>query len=487
MKRISSSYLKAERTVLRLLHGRETRTRLTQIHAYFLRHGLHQSNQVLAHFVSVCGSLNRMPHAARVFDQTHYPNVILFNAVIKGHSLCGPFERCLDLFSAMKGRGIWPDEYTFAPLLKSCSSLGDLRLGRGMHRDVLVAGFVRFASIQIGLVELYAGCAEMGDAQKVFDEMLHREVIVWNLMVRGFCRAGDVEMGLGVFRRMSERNVASWNTIISCLGQSGRDREALELFDEMRKQGFEPDEVTVVSLLPLCARLGAVDAGQQIESYAGSSRLLKDFISVGNAVIDFYCKSGDMEASMRKFRDLPRKNVVSFNTMITGMAFNGKDRLGVELFEEMATEGVIPNDATFVGVLTCCSHAGMVDRARELFASMSMDHQIEPKLEHYGCMVDLLGRSGCVREAFDLIRKMPMKPNAALWGSVLSACRTHGDMELAELTVKELIDLEPWNSGNYVLLSNLYAEAGRWNEVEKVRVQMRGRCVHKVPGYSAVG
>ncbi|KAI3420566.1 uncharacterized protein J3R85_012647 [Psidium guajava] len=286
---------------------------------------------------------------------------------------------------------------------------------------------------------------------------------------------------------MNERNVASWNTIISCLGQSGRDREALELFDEMRKQGIELDEVTVVSLLPACARLGAVNVGRQIESYAESSRLPEDFVSVGNAIIDFYCKSGDMEASMRKFREMPRKNVVSFNTVITGMAFNGKDRQGVELFEEMATEGVSPNDATFVGVLTCCSHAGMVDRARELFASMSVDHQIEPKLEHYGCMVDLLGRSGCVREAFDLIRKMPMKPNAALWGSALSACRTHGDMELAELAVKELINLEPWNSGNYVLLSNLYANAGRWNEAEEVRVQMRGRCVHKVPGYSAVG
>jgi pentatricopeptide repeat protein len=204
--------------------------------------------------------------------------------------------------------------------------------------------------------------------------------------------------------------------------------------------------------------------------------------------VDFYNKSGMFETARRVFDEMPRKNVISWNTLISGLALNGNGELGVELLEEMMNEGVRPNDATFVGVLSCCAHAGLFERGRELLASMVEHHQIEPKLEHYGCMVDLLGRSGCVREAYDLIRIMPGgAPNAALWGSLLSACRTHGDVELAHLAVKELIDLEPWNSGNYVLLSNMYAEEERWDKVANVRGMMREKNVKKTPGQSVIG
>ncbi|XP_057963349.1 pentatricopeptide repeat-containing protein At1g09190 [Malania oleifera] len=475
-----------ERRILRLLHGRETRTQLTQIHAHFLRHHLHQLNQILAHFVLVCGSLNKMAYANLVFRQTQNPNLILFNSMIKGHSVSGPFEESLCFFSLMKNRGIWPDEYTFAPLLKSCSSLGDLRLGEGVHAEILTSGFECYGSIRVGIVELYAVSGRMGEAKKVFDEMLQRDAIVWNLMIRGFCKMGDIDMGFYLFRQMSEKNIVSWNTMISCLSQSGWDSEALGLFREMQDHGFEPDEATVVTMLPICARLGAVDVGQWIHSNAKSSGLFGDVISVGNSLVDFYCKCGSLETAFQVFKEMAHKNVVSWNTMISGLAFNSKGELGVNLFEEMIGKGVNPNDATFVGVLACCTHAGLLERGRELFASMTVNHHLEPKIEHYGCVVDLLGRSGCIDEAHGLIRGMSVRPNAALWGAFISACRTHGKTELAEYAVKELIDLEPWNSGNYVLLSNIYAEEGKWDEVEKVRVLMRERSVKKVPGASMV-
>ncbi|XP_027366619.1 pentatricopeptide repeat-containing protein At1g09190 [Abrus precatorius] len=476
-----------ERKILRLLHGNKTRTQLTQIHAHFLRHGLHQSNQILAHFVSVCSSLHQIPYATRIFTHTHNPNLLLFNAIIKAHSLHPPFHLSFHLFYLMKTRAISPDHYTFPPLLKSASNLRHCYLGQTLHAHLIQLALARHASVRVGIIQFYASCERMHDAHKMFDAMRDRDVIVWNLMIRGFCKVGDLEKGVKLFRQMKERSVVSWNMMMSCLVQSKKYDEALELFREMLEQGFEPDDASLVTVLPLCARLGAVDVGEWIHSYANAKGFLRDAINVGNSLVDFYCKCGNLQVSWGVFNGMPRKTVISWNAMISGLAYNGKGEVGVELFEEMVREGVEPNDSTFVGVLACCAHAGLVDRGRELFASMGVKFRVLPKLEHYGCVVDMLGRCGHVREARDLIRSMPMKPTAALWGALLSACRTYGDREMAERAARELVHLEPWNSGNYVLLSNIYAEEGRWDEVEKVRVLMRGGGIRKLPGQSATG
>lgn len=327
----------------------------------------------------------------------------------------------------------------------------------------------------------------MDDATKVFDEMPHRDVIVWNLMILGFCKMGDLETGFRMFREMEERSLVSWNLMMSCLVRGNKEEKVIELFREMLEQGFEPDDASLVVVLPCCARLGAVDVGEWIHSYVNSKGFLREAVNVGNSLVDFYSKVGNLQAAWGVFNDMVDKNVVTWNAMISGLAYNGEGEDGVGLFEKMVKEGVVPNDSTFVGVLACCAHAGLVDRGRDVFASMSVEFGIEPKLEHYGCVVDLLGRCGHVREAFDLITSMPVKPTAALWGALLSACRTYGDREIAETAAKEVVRLEPWNSGNYVLLSNVYAEEGRWDEVEKVRVLMRGGGVKKVPGQSATG
>ncbi|KAK1581164.1 hypothetical protein Q3G72_003738 [Acer saccharum] len=382
---MSRSSIEIERKLLRLLHGHKTRTRLTQIHAHLLRHNLHQSNQVLSHFVSVCGSLHRTEYAAKIFNQTHNPNILLFNSMIKACSLNDSFrEKSINLFVSMKVRGIYPDEYTFAPLLKACCGLREVKFGEFVHGEVIRSGFERFGSIRIGVVELYTSFGEMEGAMKVFDEMGQRNVVVWNLMIRGFCKRGDVDMGLCLFRKMSERSVVTWNSMISYLARSGRDGEALRLFCEMRDQGVELDEATVVTVLPVCARLGAVDVGQSIHSYAESSRLYREVVPVGNALVDFYCKCGILETASKVFNEMGKKNVVSWNVMISGLAFNGKGELGVDLFEQMTSEGMSPNDSTFVGVLACCAHAGLVEKAWELFGSMTGKHHIEPKLEHFG-------------------------------------------------------------------------------------------------------
>ncbi|KAL9305517.1 Pentatricopeptide repeat-containing protein [Arabidopsis thaliana] len=479
--------MEIERKLLRLLHGHNTRTRLPEIHAHLLRHFLHGSNLLLAHFISICGSLSNSDYANRVFSHIQNPNVLVFNAMIKCYSLVGPPLESLSFFSSMKSRGIWADEYTYAPLLKSCSSLSDLRFGKCVHGELIRTGFHRLGKIRIGVVELYTSGGRMGDAQKVFDEMSERNVVVWNLMIRGFCDSGDVERGLHLFKQMSERSIVSWNSMISSLSKCGRDREALELFCEMIDQGFDPDEATVVTVLPISASLGVLDTGKWIHSTAESSGLFKDFITVGNALVDFYCKSGDLEAATAIFRKMQRRNVVSWNTLISGSAVNGKGEFGIDLFDAMIEEGkVAPNEATFLGVLACCSYTGHVERGEELFGLMMERFKLEARTEHYGAMVDLMSRSGRITEAFKFLKNMPVNANAAMWGSLLSACRSHGDVKLAEVAAMELVKIEPGNSGNYVLLSNLYAEEGRWQDVEKVRTLMKKNRLRKSTGQSTI-
>ncbi|XP_071729814.1 pentatricopeptide repeat-containing protein At1g09190 [Rutidosis leptorrhynchoides] len=475
-----------ERRILHNLHGHHTRMNLTQIHAQIIRHNLHQSNHILSHFISVCGSLHKFKYAHLIFLQTQYPNILLYNSIIKAYSLSPHSQTSLQLFHAMKNNRIWPDEFTFVPVLKCCSNVCDVKFGKTVHGEIVSLGFCCFSGVRIGLVELYVNCGKMDDAQKVFDEMPKRDVIVWNLMIRGFCKIGKVDLGFGLFKDMRERSVVTWNTMLSCLSKSGRDDEALSLFREMLDDGCEADEATIVTMLPVCARLGEDIIGERIHTYAKSSGLYKKHVSVGNSLVDFYCKRGLLDAAFMVFDDMQLKNVVSWNVMISGLAFNGNGEKGLALFDKMIKSRLKPNESTFVGVLTCCVHSGSIQRGKDLFSSMVLDHNIEPKLEHYGCVVDLLGRGGLIKEAYDIVKSMPMKPNAALWGALLSSCRNYGDMEIAEVVVKELIVLEPWNSGNYVLLSNIYAERGKWDEVEKVRVMMMESNIKKASGQSMI-
>lgn len=328
----------------------------------------------------------------------------------------------------------------------------------------------------------------MFDAHKVFNEMPQRDVIAWNLMINGYCKKGDWESALGLFRRMNERSVVTWNSIIAGLARCGQDMYTLQIFHEMwETSGFDPDDATVVAVLPVCARLGELDLGVRIHRYAEGKGLLNDALHVANSIIDMYCKCGDLATAKSLFDEMQQRSVVSWNTMIGGMAFNGRGQEGLDQFDEMLRRREKPNGGTFVSALGCCTHEGRVERGQEIFQSMATEHGIRPGMEHYGCMVDLLGRRGKVVEAYGLVRSMPMRANAAIWGALLSACRSYGELGMAEVAAKELIELEPWNSGNYVLLGNLLAEMGKWEEAEKVRVLMKGKSVEKSPGQSLVG
>ncbi|XP_020574133.1 pentatricopeptide repeat-containing protein At1g09190-like, partial [Phalaenopsis equestris] len=474
--------------VLQLLHARAARRRLPEILSHVLRHHLHLfSPSLLSHLASSSASIRLPSFSHRLLLLSPSPDLPLFNAAIKSLSFF-PSHQPFHLLSLLRSAGLKPDRQTFAPLLKSCSLLPSLQPGAAIHASALLAGFDAHAAVAIQLVELYAQFGRMKDAHKVFNHMPHREIVVWNLMINGFFKISDFDSAFLLFRKMGNRNVVTWNTMLAGITRAGHDIQAMELFLEMWESGMDPDEATIVTILPICARLGNSDLGRKIHFYAEQRGLLISASNVGNSLIDMYSKCGDLENARKVFDEMPQPDVVTWNTMINGLAINGHGLLGLQMFDEMLERCFPPpNSSTFVSVLGCCTHAGMVNRAKELILAMTAEYKIKPKLEHYGCLADLLGRCGRTREALELIEGMPMRPTAAIWGALLSACRNNRDVEVGEKAAKKLMEVEPENSGNFVLLANLYAEGGRWEEAEKVWSVMRGMRVWKNAARSAVG
>lgn len=258
---------------------------------------------------------------------------------------------------------------------------------------------------------------------------------------------------------------------------------ALNLFGQMQPTGVKPDSVTYASILPACGNLAALEYGKQFHKDIIRSGFQSD-IFVGNALVDMYAKCGSVWEAFKVFEKIGKRNVISWTAMIAGYAMNGHGKEAIKLFQQMQQSSTKPNHITFVGVLSACCHAGLVDDGWQYFHCMVRDYHIMPYMEHYCCMVDLLGRAGFLDEAEDFINKMPLKPDTSIWASLLGACTIHSNIDLGERVAECLFELEPKNPAHYVLLSNLYAVAGRWDDKEKVRRMMKDRTVKKTPGRS---
>ncbi|RVW95367.1 Pentatricopeptide repeat-containing protein [Vitis vinifera] len=335
-------------------------------------------------------------------------------------------------------QGCSPNEHSFTFLFSACASLSSHQQGRMLHTHFVKSGFGCDVFALTALVDMYAKLGLLSLARKQFDEMTVRDVPTWNSMIAGYARCGDLEGALELFRLMPARNVTSWTAMISGYAQNGQYAKALSMFLMMEEETeMRPNEVTLASVLPACANLGALEVGERIEVYARGNGYFKNL-----------------------------RNLCSWNSMIMGLAVHGRCDEAIELFYKMLREGAAPDDVTFVGVLLACTHGGMVVEGQHFFESMERDFSIAPKLEHYGCMVDLLGRAGELREAHDLILRMPMEPDSVAAGA--------------------LFELEPSNPGNYVILSNIYATAGRWDGVARLRKLMKGGKITKAAGYSFI-
>ncbi|XP_030539365.1 pentatricopeptide repeat-containing protein At1g14470-like [Rhodamnia argentea] len=423
--------------------------------------------------------------ARRCFDAMPDRTVVSWNAMLSGYSQNGFEDEALRLFHEMVGAGFQPNETTWVTVISSCAARGDPSLADSLAALLhQVRGIDFNCFLKTALLDMYAKCGRLAAARRIFDDLApHNNTVAWNAMVSAFMRSGDLASARELFDRMLNKDVVSWNSMIAGYAQNGQSAFAVRLFKDMVTLTGEhpkPDEVTMASVFSACGHLGTLEIGKWAVAF-----LEKNQIRLGtsgyNSLIFMYSKCGSIEDAQRIFQEMQRKDVVSYNTLISGLAAHGRGREALEVMSKMKEEGIDPDRVTYVSILTACSHGGLLQEGRRLFETIKA-----PSNDHYACMVDLLGRAGELEEAKRLIQIIPMKPHAGVYGSLLNACRIHRRTDLAEMAAYGLFEIEPNNSGNYVLLSNIYAQAGRWEDVDKVRQMMRRRGVKKATGWSWV-
>eukprot|EP01018_Ginkgo_biloba_P035646 Gb_29801 [translate_table: standard] len=454
-----------------------------QVHAHVIKTAYESNVFVGSALVDMYAKCGIIDGAHQVFDKMPERNTVSWTAMIAGYAQVGQSEEAFKVFFLMQQAGTKPDPFTFVSIVRACADLADLKQNIQFHGHIIKTGFEAHVSVGNALVTMYARCGSIEDANRVFNKMTIRDVITWTTIITGYAKLGCMDYARHLFDSMSERNVVSWNAMIAAYLQHGHGEEALKLFVQMRCEGIAPDWITFASVLGSCAILVALQQGKQVQTHIIKAGF-ESYVFVGNALITMYAKCGSIEDAHHMFYKMPEQDLVTWNAMITGYAEHGHGKEVLQFFETMLRTGVKPDHITFISVLSACSHTGLVDEGWRYFNSMSQDHCIMPRIEHYACMIDLLGRAGLLHEAEDCINNMPFKPNVGVLGALLSACRIHGNIELGKRAAECLFDLETKDSGLYALLSNIYATGGRWDDVAKVRKMMKERGVKKNPGCS---
>ncbi|KAA8541938.1 hypothetical protein F0562_023090 [Nyssa sinensis] len=424
----------------------------TGIHSHVYKFGFDSNvfvQNALIHMYSLCGQIDI---ARGVFDLSSKTDVITWNAMISGYNRSKKFDESRKLFDAMEEKRVLPTSVTLVSVLSACSKSKDLNAGKRVHRCVKDYKIELTLILENALIDLYAACGEMSVALGIFDSMKKRDVISWTTIVTGFVNSEQVDLARWYFDQMPERDSVSWTAMIDGYLRLNRFKDVLMLFREMQTAKIKPDEFTMVSILTACAHLGALELGEWIKAYIDKNKIRND-IYVGNALIDMYFKCGSVEKAVRVFNKMRGRDKFTWTAMIVGLAINGHGKEALDMFSQMLRASVTPD---------------------------------EPNVAHYGCMVDLLGRAGQLREAYEVIRNMPMKPNLIVWGALLGACRVHKDVEMAEMAAKQILQLEPENGAVYVLLCNLYAACNRWDNLREVRKMMMERGIKKTPGCSLI-
>eukprot|EP01018_Ginkgo_biloba_P002733 Gb_33136 [translate_table: standard] len=393
-----------------------------------------------------------LDEALQLFQKMPKPDVVSWTAMLAAYAQNGQGVEALKLFCQMQLIGIKPGLKTFASVLPACANLAALEQGKEIHEQIIRSGFQSDVFVGNALVDMYAKCGSIENARKLFDRMPQQDVVSWNAMIAAYTRHGPCQ-------------------------------EALTLYHQMQQTGIHPNHFTFTGVLQACANLVALEQGTDIHEEILKSGYQYD-VFVGNALVDMYAKCGSIECARNFFDNMLQRDEVSWNTIIAGYAMHGCGKEALKLFEQMQHSGMNPTHVTFICVLTACCHAGLVDEGRQYFNCMSQYYHITPALEHYSCMVNLLGRAGCLDEAQDLIKKMPINPDATLWRCLLGACRIYNNVELGECVAKHLFELDPNNATPYVVLSHIYAAAGRWDDTQKLRRMMKDRKVKKTPGCS---
>ncbi|GMN61689.1 hypothetical protein TIFTF001_030778 [Ficus carica] len=425
---------------------------LRELHGYSLRHGFHDDELVANAFVTAYAKCGSICSAQLVFYGIETKTVSSWNALIGGLAQNGDPKMALDLYFEMKDVGLDPDWFTIGSLLLACTHLKFLQYGKQIHGFVIRNGLEGDSFIGISLISLYIHCGKILSARELFD-------------------------------RTEDKSLVCWNTVLTGYSQLGLPDEALHLFRKMLSDGVQPSEIAITSVFDACSQLSALHLGKELHCFALKANLVNDLF-VGCSMLDMYAKGGCIEQAQMVFNGLKERDLASWNVVIAGYGINGNANKALELFEEMRMLGLKPDGFTFIGILMACSHAGMVTEGLKYLDEMQDLYGIEPKLEHYACVVDILGRAGQLEEALNLINEMPEEADTRIWSSLLSSCRSHGNLEMGEKIATKLLDLEPEKAENYVLVSNLYAGSGKWDDVKRVRQRMKEIGLQKEAGQS---
>ncbi|CDP16005.1 unnamed protein product [Coffea canephora] len=446
-------------------------------HCEVWKNGLWMDFHVCHSLITMYSRFGELSFARKVFDEIPVRDLVSWNSMISGYSRAGFAGEAVELFYKMRNEEVAPDEMTLVSVLGACGDLGNLDLGSSIEKYVVEKSMEMNSYMGSALIDMYGKCGDLGSARRIFDNMGKKDVVTWNAMITGQVLIIQTEQFL--FRLLlfftSDR-----------YAQNGLSDKAMCLFNAMKAAGVDVDKITVIGVLSACASVGALDFGKSIYKYASQSGLTDD-IYVGTALIDMFAKCGNLDLAFQVFGDMPIKNEVSWNAMISALAFHGQAQEALSLFERMLREGgstSCPNDITFVGLLSACVHAGLVDEGCHLIDLMSSSFGLVPKIEHYSCMVDLFSRAGRVYEAWNLIEKMPEKPDEVLLGALLGACNKIKNVDVGERVMQLLLEMEPSNSGNYVIASKIYANQDRWVDSARIRLLMRQKGISKTPGCS---
>ncbi|KAF5735787.1 Pentatricopeptide repeat-containing protein [Tripterygium wilfordii] len=505
--------------------------------------------------INMYSEIGSLELASKLFDIVPAYDVALWNSMIAAYNDSGYYEEATSLFCEMRAEGIQEDERTIVIMLSLCAALADgLKKVKSLHAHARKSGMKLDVSLGNSLLGVYAELNCVESVQKVFAEMSNVDEIsyytsistlasndmiteAWELLgmmrdsetkpnsytmisilatckdetclnigrsIHGFAikhgiqmntslntaltemymNCGDEVAARNLFEACPNRDLISWNALIASYIKNNQAHEALLLFNRMISE-VEPNAVTIINVLSSCTHLANLPQGQCLHAYITrrQSSLGFDF-SLANAFIAMYARCGNMKSAETIFRTSPSRNVITWNAMITGYGMHGRGTDAILAFSKMLEDGLQPNGVTFLSVLSACRHSGLIDIGLQLFHSMVQDFNVTPELAHYGCVVDLLGREGRLDEANKFIKSMPFEPDATVWRALLSSCRVQSNTEVAKAVFENLVELEPLNAGNYILLSNIYAAAGLWSEVRKVRTWLKEKSLRKPPGIS---
>ncbi|KAG0471811.1 hypothetical protein HPP92_016357 [Vanilla planifolia] len=442
-----------------------------------------------------------------------------YNSLIRSYTTSGDPRSALILFCELHlNPDVHPDRFTLTFVLNACARCSTfVRFGKQVHALMAKSQFEFPTQTWNSLMSFYLksgadaahlswilngmknpdvvswnclldGYVKMGDlisAKRLFDKMPYRNVVSWTTMLTMFANAGLIDETRRWFEQMPQRNMVSWSTMIGACIRAGNYSEALTLFREMLDIGVGLDEITLTTLLSACARLGALEQGRWIHAQI-DKRKLKFDCHLCTSLVDMYAKCGEIDRAYDIFRGFHDKKVFLWNAMLGGLAMHSRGKEVILLFSKLCDSGIKPNEITFICVLSACSHSGLVDDGLHIFSAMEKDYGIKPTIVHYRCIVDLLGRAGLIDEAKKLVEEMPISADGDIWRALVGACKLHGKTDIGVEVEKILLDLDPFDDGNYVLLSNLYARDSRWKDVARVRRKMKDKGLQKLPGCSSI-